>query len=173
MHVREIPRLVFDKLVDLPQEVNVREFARQNPELLKGSPFDYTIFPNEDRILGAAQGFWLILRDSKDTTDLTVFDSRPGAILYRYESEAHGRLIGGRYNTGHGKFGQGRQFEETVWAQTNKLSFFGSEEIVCCFHGLNLLGQIAVMGREYLDSGAFETSTLFEAETDITRFIER
>ena len=169
MNVREIPHLIFNQLVQEPEQVNMRQYAKANPKSLSGQ-LNYYDYPDREQTIGETGGFWLALEDYSETAQLSVFDYRSEAILDHLYDGAYGRLIAGKHATGLWGCSLGQEFEENIWFAVNRLTFYSPEQIDTGLRGLALLGNIAIVGKGLVESGVFETSILFEAETDTATF---
>lgn len=169
MDVREIPNIVFNQLVQEPEHINMRQFAKAHPKSLSGQ-LNYCDYPNRERTIGEAQDFWLAIQDDGGTAQLSVFDYRSEAILDYLHDGAYGRLIAGKHTTGTWGYELGQEFEENIWVAVNRLTFYGPDQIKTGMRGLALMGHIALLGKELVESGAFETSVLFESETHPASF---
>lgn len=168
MHVREIPHMIFDRLVSEEGRriVNPRELAR-------------IAFPGKDedeirelcageREVAELGGVGLALSESDTATELGVFIDLDSAIYERTlgQNGKIGSFVAGRQVTGLVSRARGAQFDETIWTATDRKHFFG-EDVARAGLGYVILGNIGILGQQIYEGGGFETTKSFPGETSI------
>lgn len=158
MHVREIPTAVLRELVTDPQIINVRQFAASRHTNLDA--YDLQDFPDSELLCGEVDGLGLSIHQSQQFTSLDVHRNFESAII-NPGYQAIASLVAGRQSEGIWTACGGTKMRENLWFVIGG-STYQSEELGPAQAMVALLGRIAQLGQDHINSGRYETSSFFE-----------
>ncbi|HEX9594724.1 MAG TPA: hypothetical protein VF996_01175 [Candidatus Saccharimonadales bacterium] len=157
MHVREVPRQIFNELTAEPQRVVPANLAK---EIYPDSHREFNHSSNP--VMVGKDVAWLCLDDNPDNTAtiLSVHGSFNSAALYG-SYQGIGQIIAGQKHTGSWSIAGGSQVVENVWVHLGRdhLNLERGVEIT-------QLGKIACMALSKIESGLYETSYHWEDDID-------
>lgn len=131
MHVRELPTLLFNKLVSAPENVRIGDhLSDDQPHRGEEWWYDTVRHIGEVSSLGetALSDVWLRLSATDDTTTLSIHGSRSGAILNE-DSGAFAALSAGNASTGVWKAGGGQQRSQSYWLSFGRTTHEGEQAL--------------------------------------------
>lgn len=168
MHVREVPKLIFEEIVTEPQTVNVSQYFNEKyPDSLIAQQYSESKYLNDKRLLGESpKGCWLWLKDSGHSSSLSIYGSFEGVLTDDHNDE-FGKLVAGEIETGTWALGSGNEYDQTLWIKTSWQTYAGLEKLRLSSHAFSLLGHIALRTQQMIESGAVEVSRFFDSDLSL------
>jgi hypothetical protein len=164
MHVREIPKLVFERHANDREEVIPAKLAQERYPTTYSNNREGYYLTAPHKIGRAAKDVWLALIDRPDTSPLTtlgVYSSYEAAAIHP-ESSAIAELRAGTRVTGNWSHGKGAEHRSEVWIEL--IQPWINIEDSAAFEVLAKLGSEAL---NIIKTGAIEVSSFGEDELTI------
>lgn len=167
MHVREIPPNVFNQLAEEPQTIDTLAYiSEQYPFMRQRELQDLARHAGETKIVGRADGLALALVERETSTIMEVH-STLGAAITNAADEGLAQLIAGRRSSDAWSYRGGEKYQEGVWLEISQ-RLYSAEKLGGAMAASRLLGRIATIAHQLLESGVFETSTYFERDVQLS-----